>query len=253
MPFYEHGPVRIHYEDRGSGTPILILPGGGLNSSMAVLKNTAPFNPMEEFGGVYRCITMDLRNSPNGQSSGPLEVDRPWDAFADDQLGLMDHLGIDKFIVMGFCIGGPLSWNLMRLAPERIAAAVLVQPSGGRPGPGNWFLETYRESWAPQFSARQSGVTPAEVDEFLLNLYTINPDFVFTVDREFVRQCETPVLIMPDDIPPHPYEVAMETAILAPNAEATFFPWKQPPELKRLALRHVRSFLKTHRAATLAG
>jgi hypothetical protein len=36
-----------------------------------------------------------------------VEVDRPWDSFADDQLGLMDHFGIDKFMVLGFCIGGP--------------------------------------------------------------------------------------------------------------------------------------------------
>jgi pimeloyl-ACP methyl ester carboxylesterase len=39
-----------------------------------------------------------------GQSSGPIEIDRPWDSYTDDHLGLMDHLGIDKFMVMGFCI-----------------------------------------------------------------------------------------------------------------------------------------------------
>ena len=51
---------------------------------------------------------------------------------ADDQLGLMDHLGIDKFMVMGFCIGGPLIWNLLKRAPNRVVAAVLAQPSGCR-------------------------------------------------------------------------------------------------------------------------
>ena len=44
--------------------------------------------------------------------------------FADDQLGLMDHLRIDKFMVMGFCIGGPFIWNLLKRAPDRIVAAV---------------------------------------------------------------------------------------------------------------------------------
>ena len=77
---------------------------------------------------------MDLRNANGGQSSGPLEIERPWDAYADDQLGLMNHLGIDKFMVMGFCIGGPFIWNLLRRAPDRIVAAVLAQPSGFRPG-----------------------------------------------------------------------------------------------------------------------
>ena len=85
---------------------------------------------MEEFKNEYHCITMDLRNAKGGQSSGPLEIDRPWDAYADDQLGLMDHLGIKEFMVMGFCIGGPFIWNLLKRAPERIVAAVLAQPSG---------------------------------------------------------------------------------------------------------------------------
>ena len=118
MSFYEKGPVRIHYEEAGSGFPLLLIAGGGLNSTIAVLTAT-PFNAIEEFKGEYRCIAADLRNANSGQSSGPLEIDRPWDAYTDDQLGLMDHLGIDKFMVMGFCIGGPFIWNLLRRAPNR--------------------------------------------------------------------------------------------------------------------------------------
>jgi len=93
MPFYERGDVRIHYQETGSGFPLLVIPGGGLNSTVAGLANH-PFNPMEEFKDEYRCIAMDLRNANGGQSSGPLEIDRPWDAHTDDQLGLMEHLGI---------------------------------------------------------------------------------------------------------------------------------------------------------------
>ena len=114
MAFYEKGAVRIHFEEAGSGFPLLLIPGGGLNSTISFFTGSAPFNPIEEFKAEYRCITSDLRNANGGQSSGPLEIDRPWDAYADDQLGLMDHLGIDKFMVMGFCIGGPFIWNLLR-------------------------------------------------------------------------------------------------------------------------------------------
>src|SRR5260370_18999284 len=88
---------------------------------------------MEEFKGEYRCIAADLRNANGGQSTGPLEIDRPWDAYTDDHLGLMDHLRIDKFMVLGFCIGGPFIWNLLKRAPHRIVAALLAQPSGWRP------------------------------------------------------------------------------------------------------------------------
>ena len=40
----------------------------------------------------FRYITMDERNANSGESSGPIPVDDPWGAFADDQLGLMNHL-----------------------------------------------------------------------------------------------------------------------------------------------------------------
>src|SRR5579862_9119247 len=108
--FYERGPVRIYYEEAGSGFPLLLLPGGGLNSTISFFSGNSPFNAIDEFKGEYRRITADLRNVPSGQSTGPVEVDRPWESYADDQLGLMDHLGIEKFVVMGFCIGGPFIW-----------------------------------------------------------------------------------------------------------------------------------------------
>src|SRR5260370_29038951 len=100
MRFYERGPVRIHFEEAGSGFPLLLIPGGGLNSTISNFVRNSPFNPIEELKGEYRCITSDLRNANGGQSTGPLEIDRPWDAYTDDQLGLIDHLGIDTFIVM---------------------------------------------------------------------------------------------------------------------------------------------------------
>src|SRR5438094_1202490 len=79
MSFYEKGPVRIQYEEAGSGFPLLLVPGGGLNSTIAGLKRGGPFNAIEEFKGEYRCIFSDMRNANGGQSSGPLEIDRPWD------------------------------------------------------------------------------------------------------------------------------------------------------------------------------
>src|SRR4051812_33765270 len=101
MPFYEKGAVRIHFEETGSGFPLLLIAGGGLNSTISGLAGM-PFNPIEEFKGEYRCIASDLRNANGGQSSGPLETGRPWDSYTDDHLGLMDHLGIDKFMALGF-------------------------------------------------------------------------------------------------------------------------------------------------------
>jgi pimeloyl-ACP methyl ester carboxylesterase len=248
MSFYEKGPVRIHYEEAGSGFPLLLIAGGGLNSTIAGLKN--PFDAIGEFKGEYRCIAADLRNANEGQSSGPLDIERTWDSYTDDQLGVMDHLGINKFMVMGFCIGGPFIWNLLKRAPDRVVAAVLAQPSGWRPELPTYNYDNNMKTWGPDLVKRRPEITMEMVDKFLTNMYRNHSDFVFTVTRDFVRHCQTPVLILPDDIPAHPYKVAMEAAMLAPKSEVSIFPWKEPKERIPLAVRQIRSFLRAHRPAS---
>ncbi len=250
MPTYEKGAVRIHFEEAGSGFPLLLIAGGGLNSTISNFTSSSPFNPIEEFKADYRCIASDLRNAYSGQSTGPLEIDRPWDAYTDDHLGLMDHLGIDKFMVLGFCIGGPFIWNLLRRAQNRIAAAVLAQPSGSRPEMRDLFYENNMKGWGPELTKRRPDISMEQVEKFLTRMYRTNPDFVFTVTRDFVRNCQTPVLILPDDIPAHAYAVAMEAAMLAPKAEVSMFPWKEPKERIPLAVRQIHSFLRAHRPAS---
>ena len=165
----------------------------------------------------------------------------------------MDHLGIDKFMVLGFCIGGPFIWNLIKRAPDRVVAAVLAQPSGSRPEMRDLFYDNNMKGWGPELIKRRPDITMETVDKFLTRMYRTNPDFVFTVTRDFVRNCQTPVLILPDDVPAHPYAVAMEAAMLAPKAEVSMFPWKEPKERIPLAVRQIRSFLRAHRPAVGLG
>jgi pimeloyl-ACP methyl ester carboxylesterase len=247
MSFYEKGPVRIHYEEFGSGFPLLLISGGGLNSAISGL--TTPFNSIEEFKSEYRCIAADLRNSTRGQSTGPLEIDRPWDSHTDDQLGLMDHLGLDEFMVMGFCIGGPFIWNLLKRAPDRVVAAVPAQPVGFRPEMPTVLYDGSMAGWGPELVKRRPDITMDTIEKYLTRMYRTNPDFVFTVTRDFVRNCQTPVLILPDDVPAHPYAVAMECAMLAPKAEVSIYPWKEPKERIPLAVRQIHTFLRAHRPA----
>jgi pimeloyl-ACP methyl ester carboxylesterase len=251
MPFYERGKVRIYYEEAGSGFPLMLIAGGGLNSTIAryFKSDHAPFNAMAEFKGEYRCIAADLRNANGGQSSGPLEIDRPWDSYTDDHLGLMDHLGIDRFLVLGYCIGGPFIWNLLKRAPDRVVAAVLAQPSGFRPEKPDLFYNNNIKGWAPELVASRPDITMETCDAFLKSMYGTNPDFVFTVTRDFVRNCKTPILVLPDDVPAHPYAVAMESAKLAPNSEVSLYPWKDSKENIAKAVAHVRKFLRAHTPA----
>src|SRR5438270_2849514 len=182
MSVFENGGVRIHFEESGSGFPLLLIAGGGLNSTIAGFSGSAsPFNPIEEFKAEYRCIASDLRNANAGQSAGPLEIDRPWDAYTDDHLGLMDHLGIGKFMVLGFCIGGPFIWNLLRRAPDRIVAAVLAQPSGSRPEMRDLFYDNNMKGWGAELVKRRPEISMEIVDKFLTKMYRTNSEFVFTV------------------------------------------------------------------------
>ena len=64
-----------------------------------------------------------------------------------------------------------------------------------------------------------------------------------------MRNCQTPA-VMPDDVPAHPHAVAMECAMLAPKAEVSMFPWKEPKERIPLAVRQIRSFLRANRPAS---
>src|SRR5204863_9447175 len=210
----------------GSGFPLLLIAGGGLNSVINGIR-TGPYNSFEEFKGEYRCIAADLRNANPGQSSGPLDVDRPWDSHTDDQLALMDHLVINKFTVMGFCIGGPFIWNLLKRAPDRVVAGVLAQPVGFRPEMPKVLYDGSKTGWAPDFLKRRTDVSADTVERYLTKMFRTDADFVFTVSRDFVKSCQTPVLILPDDVVAHPFAVAMEAAALAPKSEVSLYPWKQ--------------------------
>ena len=139
---------------------------------------------------------------------------------------------------------------MMENAPDRIVAGVLCQPVGHRPENPDVMYNSGRDGWAPDLLARRPDLTMETIEAYLHNLYREQPDFVYSVTRDFVRSCQTPMLVMPDDVSAHPYAVAMEVAELAPNAEVTIYPWKDTAELKAEAVEHVRSFLKAHEPVT---
>src|ERR1043165_2254082 len=181
--FYEKGNVRIAYRDVGTGFALLCTPGGGLNSRMGGWAN-AVFNAPEVFKNDFRIITMDQRNATGGESTGPVAVDDPWGAFADDQLGVMDHLGINKFLFFGNCIGGPFAMKLMERAPQRVTAAVLSQPVGHKPSKPDYMYDAGKTVWAKELRERRPDVSMETIETYLHNLYRQRPDFVYSVSRD---------------------------------------------------------------------
>jgi pimeloyl-ACP methyl ester carboxylesterase len=242
--FYEKGKVRIRYAEIGTGFPLLATPGGGLNSRIEVWSR-AVINIPEEFKNDFRVITMDQRNATGGDSTGPVPSDDPWGAFADDQLGVMDHLGIEKFCFFGNCIGGPFAMKLMERAPQRVVAAILSQPVGHNPAIPDYMFDAGK-AWAKELRERRPDIAMDAIDKYLHDLYRARPDFVYSVPRDFAKSCQTPMLALPDNVDAHPLVASIDVASLCPNAEITVFPWKEPPELKARTINRARSFLKRH-------
>ena len=124
--------------------------------------------------------------------------------------------------------------KLMERAPARVVATVLSQPVGHRPEQPDCMYNSGKGVWAKEFRDRRPDVSMATIE---------------ALSRDFAKSCQTPMLVLPDDITAHPLQVSIDIASLAPNAEITVFPWKEPAELKARTINRARTFLKRHQTA----
>ncbi|HLH69100.1 MAG TPA: alpha/beta hydrolase [Candidatus Dormibacteraeota bacterium] len=242
MPLFEHGQARIYYEEHGAGFPLLLIAPGGMNSTVDWWERAA-FNPLRTYVHDFRLVAMDQRNA--GRSRGPLVLDDPWGSFVDDQVALLDHLGIDRFHVMGCCIGCSHALRLMTRVPGRVTAAVLEQPIGIVDDNRELFDAAWRE-WGARL-VESEGFDPEAVEAFGQRMW--RDDFVVSVSRDVVRACPTPMLVLPGIDRFHPTAIGREVAQLAPCAEV-MEPWKDTPELIQQAVDRIRRFLRDHTPST---
>ncbi len=244
MPMFEHHGASIYYEESGAGFPILTFAPAGLQSTIKVWSGTsAPIGPVPEWSGSYRVIVMDQRNAAGGKSRAPIAAKDGWDSFTADHLALLDHLKIDKCHLYGQCIGGSFIANLLKAQPQRVASAVWAQPIGrvGAMKPGR---AVRFDEWAKSLEGHPE-VTEAILDAFHQNLY--GSGFLYSVDREFVKSCKTPSLVLAGNDEAHPYAIAEETAKLLPDAEF-IAEWKEGAPLAAAKTR-VKAFLAKHTPA----
>ena len=129
---------------------------------------------------------------------------------------------------------------------------MLSQPIGHRPENPDVMYDLSRDVWAKEFRAAHPEVSMETLEKYFHNLYRVRPDFVYSVSREFARNCQTPMLVLPDDTAAHAYQTAIDVASLAPNADICVYPWKDVPELKARTINRVRNFLKAHLPVTAA-
>ena len=237
MPIFERDDTKLYYEERGEGFPILLIAPGGMRSTVSFWEKT-PRSPIEQLASNYRVIAMDQRNA--GLSVAPIRATDSWHVYTQDQLALMDHLGVDRFHVAGMCIGGPYCMGLIQSAPQRVASAILFQTIGLSHN-RQAFFEMF-DGWAAELKPTRSEVSDETWESFKTNMYS--GDFLFNVSKEFVSKCETPLLVLLGNDLYHPQETSREVAELAPNA-TLIENWKES-EHHPAAKKAVESFLAEH-------
>lgn len=238
MPTFNTGSAEIYYEVYGQGFPILLIAPGGMKSAISFWQNT-PWNPIDELKSNYRVIAMDQRNA--GQSTAPISADDGWHSYTDDQLALLDHLGEVRFHVAGMCIGGPYCMGLIERASERVASAVLFQTIGLADN-RDAFYEMF-DTWAAQLQASSHADVPeSSWSSFRSRLY--DGDFLFNVDRKFIANCQTPLLVLQGNDLYHPAVTSLEVVELAPNAQFIEH-WKEGTD-RESAIVAVADFLRAN-------
>ncbi|MEQ3554914.1 alpha/beta hydrolase [Pseudonocardia nematodicida] len=213
MPTFERPGATLHYEERGAGSPVLLIAPGGLRSTISAW-DRAPWNPIEHLSGRYRVIAMDQRNA--GSSAGEVHGTDGWSTYTADQLALLDHLGVDEFGVLGMCIGGSYTASLLATAPDRVRAAVTLQPIG-RDGNQHRFEKMF-DDWRAGIEADHPEASAQDWEQFRTNLYD-GGGVLFSVPDEALARFTTPWLVLMGGDEFHPETASRRVAELAPGAE----------------------------------
>lgn len=237
----DNGTVHIHYEESGSGFPVLLIAPGGLRSAITAWRN-APWNPIDQLAPHYRVIAMDQRNA--GSSTGPITAADGWHTYTADQLALLDHLGVDRFHVLGMCIGGAYMLSLLRTAPERVASAVFLQPIGLE-GNRDAFHDLF-DGWAAERRGTHPEAGDADWAGLREHLYG-GEDVLFSASTAQIAMMTNPLLVLMGDDLYHPQVASRALAATAPNA-TLIERWKDPAD-QPAARAAVEEFLAEHTPA----
>lgn len=235
MPQFERDGVSLYYEEYGTGYPVLLYAPGGMNSVIEFW-HRSPWDPTAELAANFRVIAVDQRNA--GQSKSEIISADSWTTYAEDSLALLDHLGIGQTHIMGGCIGSSFCLGLIQAAPERVSAAILQNPIGLSENNRQDFLGMF-DGWAKALQESRSDVDDQTLAAYRQNMF--GGEFVFSVSRDFVQKCTTPLLVCAGNDQFHPTAIAQEIVELAPNAEL-LLKWREP-EIVADTVERAKAFL----------
>ncbi len=117
--FFDSNGVKIHYVERGEGTPVLLIHGFTANIQLQWVM-PGLFDLLSKH---YRVIALDNRG--HGRSEKPLDPAQYGIEMVEDQVRLLDHLGIKQAHVVGYSMGGFITCKLLTEHPDRVLTATL--------------------------------------------------------------------------------------------------------------------------------
>ncbi len=130
MPYAELNGIRMHYEEEGEGTPVVLVTG--FSGDTTFFKQLIP-----ELSQKYRVVVFDNRGA--GTTEYPKEGIRAQE-FVDDLLALMDHLRLFRVHMLGWSMGGHIAQEFAIQHPERLITLTLVSAYPYRPARSSYFM-----------------------------------------------------------------------------------------------------------------
>lgn len=130
--FVDVGGAQLYYNAVGEGPPIVLVHGYPLSGDHFWYQRQA-------LSDAYRVITVDLRGY--GRSEGAVGASEGIATYASDVLAVMDHLGVERAIIGGMSMGGPIVFSMYQQAPERFEGIILMDTIAAAANPieeGTW-------------------------------------------------------------------------------------------------------------------
>ncbi len=157
MPHVETNGIKMYYEERGSGDPVILIMG--ITAPGAVWEFHA-----DDWSQHFRCTMGDNRGV--GSSDKP-PGDYSSEMMADDYAGLMDALGIEQARVVGVSMGSIIAQQMALRHPQKVKSAVLMCP---------WArCDRYAKSVFQHMKDCKARLTPAEFMEWVQVLIFTKP------------------------------------------------------------------------------
>ena len=127
MPSFHNADIRLHFEARGAGRPLVFLHGGTVDFR----SNYAAFGwPGRFIARGYRVVGLDFRG--HGRSDKPHDAGSYGTAnFATDVVALLDHLRLDHVDLVAYSIGTAVALHLLQIIPVRLGRVALVATGDG--------------------------------------------------------------------------------------------------------------------------